>query len=102
MTNKELAISQGYQVLSFDEMKKKLNELGYYITKQYVKSWRCVNVWNGLMYYSTSCVFLGTNIGFANVDGDEIRNSISKENQDKFRELRGNTYFTIGNDLYLI
>lgn len=102
MTNKELAISQGYQVLSFDEMKKKLNELGYDITKQYVKSWRCVNVWNGLMYYSTGCVFLGTSIGFANVAGNEIRNSIPKEKQDEFRELRQNTYFVIGDDLYCI
>lgn len=102
MTNKELAISQGYQVLSFDEMKKKLNELGYDITKQYVKSWRCANVWNGLMYYITGCFFLGTSICFANVAGNEIRNSISKEKQDAFRELRINTYFTIGNDLYCI
>lgn len=102
MTNKELAILQGYQVLSFDEMKKQLNELGYDITTQYVKSWRCSNTWNDLTYYSTGCVFLGTNIGFANVEGNEIRNSISKEKQDAFRELRGNTYFIIGNDLYSI
>lgn len=102
MTNKELAISQGYQVLSFDEMKKKINELGYDITKQYVKDWRCSNVWDGLAFYTTSCVFLGTKIGFANVAGNEIRKAIPKEKQDEFRELRLNTYFTIGNDLYLI
>lgn len=102
MTNKELAISQGYQVISFDEMKKKLNELGYDITKQYVKSWRCANTYCGCVYYTTGCFFLGTKIGFANVEGNEIRNSIPKEKQDEFRELRLNTYFTIGDDLYTI
>lgn len=102
MTNKEIAIKQGYKVLTFKEMKDKLNALGYDINPQYVKRWSCSNVADGFGYYTTSCFFFGTNIGFANIKGKHISDSMSEENIKAFKNLRLDTLFTIGKDLYWI
>ena len=67
MSIEKVLSDNGITVLSFSEYKQALNSLGYDINPEYVKHWSCVNSWDGETYYSTSCYFKGTNIGYSNI-----------------------------------
>lgn len=90
---------QGYTIVSFNQYVEMLNKAGYNLSLTTLKEYRTINSEQGHIYYTTSCTFLGTNIGYANIAGMNLR---TKEGNLALKELRDNFMFTYNKQLYCI
>lgn len=100
MSIEKVLADNGITTLSFDEYKQALNSLGYDISPEYAKYWACVNSWDGEIYYSTSCYFKGTNIGFANV-AIKSRPDLEYDNEGLIK-FRMNHAFKLNGKVYIV
>lgn len=100
MSIEKVLADNGITTLSFNEYKQALNSLGYDINPEYAKHWSCVNSWDGEIYYSTSCYFKGTKIGFANIEIESYPES--KYDNEGLIKFRRNHAFKLNGKVYIV
>ena len=89
----------GFNVVDFKTYKSMLNQIGYDINMSYANKWGCYNSWDGEQYIATSCFFKNTNIGFANIAGNHLRNT---KDSDSLSNIRLNYCFYFGENIYIV
>ena len=100
MTIEKVLSDNGISILSFDEYKQKLNEIGYDINRDYVSKWSCANTWEGESYYTTSCFFKGTKIGYSNI---AIKNETGlKYDSERLINFKMSHAFNLSGKVYVI
>lgn len=65
----------------------------------YAKKLGCHNSWDGEQYIATSCFFKNTNIGFANIAGNHLRNA---KDDESLSNIRLNYCFHFGKNIYIV
>ena len=91
--------SLGFNVLSFQQYKSILNQIGYDITIAYADKWGTVNSWDGVQYVATKCFYTNSNVAFCNVKGDKMK---VEKDAYSLSQIRLNYCFYFGDKIYVV
>ena len=91
--------SLGYNVLSFQQYKSILTQIGYDITATYADKWASLNTWDGVPYFATKCFYINSDVAFCNVEGDKMK---VLKNAYSLSQVRLNYCFYFGENIYII
>ena len=91
--------SEGYNVISYHQFVNMLQQINYDMTINYLYQTRCDNCAEGNLYYTVSCHYKGSNIGFANINGLHLKN---EHDYRALQNIRLNYCFIFKGNLYVL
>ena len=91
--------NEGYNILSYQQFVSMLKQINYDMTIGYLYETRCVNHADGNLYYTVSCHYKDSNIGFANTNGLHLKN---EHNYRALQNMRLNYCFVFSGNLYVL
>ena len=91
--------SEGYNILSYNQFVNMLRQINYDMTVGYLYETRCANCVEGNLYYTVSCHYKDSNIGFANINGLHLKN---EHDYQALQNMRLNYCFVFSGKLYVL
>ena len=90
---------EGYNVVSYRQFVSMLKQINYNMTINYLYRTWCANSIDGNLYYTVSCYYKDSNIGFANINGLHLKN---ERNYRALQNVRLNYCFVFSGKLYVL
>ena len=91
--------SEGYHIVSYQQFVTMLKQINYNMTIGYLYETRCANCAEGNLYYTVSCHYKNSNIGFANISGLHLKN---ESDYQALQNIRLNYCFIFSGNVYVL